>query len=403
VNLVRVLDIGTSPGEERDLRIRKRAAVASVLVFMAVAVVYAVADFAQGDRVSSSLAVVQIGAFLVTLVVFHRTRRLDWLVAAMVGIGLSVVLVGLLVAGGLSNGVGALVWALVVPLGVVLFLGSRAALPAFVAVAVVVVAAILLDPLVRGTAVPLTPARMLLAGVNLLAATAVALGLVLFIDGERVRARAESEALLLNILPASIAERLKHGERVIADHCDSVTILFADIVDFTPFAAAESPARVVTILNEIFSRFDTLAERYGLEKIKTIGDAYMLVAGAPTPRPDHAGVVLDMAVAMAGAAHETAGSLGLPIRVRIGIASGPVVAGVIGHRKFSYDLWGDAVNLASRMESTGIPDMIQVADSTRSLCGDRYRFTPRDVDVKGKGPMRTWLLDPRSLAPTVAV
>ena len=124
---------------------------------------------------------------------------------------------------------------------------------------------------------------------------------MLFIDGERVRARAESDALLLNILPRSIADRLKRGERVIADHYEAVTVLFADIVDFTPFAAAAPPARVVAVLNEIFSRFDTLAEQHGLEKIKTIGDAYMLVAGAPTARPDHAPVVLEMALAMSAA------------------------------------------------------------------------------------------------------
>ncbi len=120
----------------------------------------------------------------------------------------------------------------------------------------------------------------------------------MFIDGERLRAKAESDVLLLNVLPRSIADRLKHGERVIADHYDAVTVLFADIVDFTPFAAHESPARVVAVLNEIFSRFDTLAERHGLEKIKTIGDAYMVVAGIPEPRPDHAAAVLEMAIAM---------------------------------------------------------------------------------------------------------
>ena len=232
---------------------------------------------------------------------FRRNRRLDLLVAAMVVIGLSIIFVGVNLAGGLSAGAGPLVWSLLVPLGAVLFLGARAAAPAFGAVALIVLAAVAIDPFVSGEPPPPSTGRLVLSAVNLLAATAVALGLVLFIDGERVRARAESDALLLNILPRSIADRLKRGERVIADHYEAVTVLFADIVDFTPFAAAAPPARVVAVLNEIFSRFDTLAEQHGLEKIKTIGDAYMLVAGAPTARPDHAPVVLEMALAMSAA------------------------------------------------------------------------------------------------------
>ena len=186
---------------------------------------------------------------------------------------------------------------------------------------------------------------------------------MVFIDGERVRAKAESDALLLNILPRSIADRLKRGERVIADHYDEVTILFTDIVDFTPFAAMRRRPGSWP-LNEVFSRFDTLAEQHGLEKIKTIGDAYMVVAGAPEPRPDHASVIVDMALEMHGRRGFDRTDARGPLRLRIGIASGPAVAGVIGQRKFSYDVWGDAVNLASRMESTGVAGVIQVAAST---------------------------------------
>jgi guanylate cyclase len=178
-----------------------------------------------------------------------------------------------------------------------------------------------------------------------------------------------------------------------------VTVLFADVVEFTPFAARETPARVVAVLNEVFGSFDTLAERRGLEKIKTIGDAYMVVAGAPEPRADHAAVIVDMALAMHAVAGSSEASPGRPLQLRIGIASGPAVAGVIGHRKFSYDVWGHAVNLASRMESTGVPGSIQVAASTWQLCGDRYPFSPRDVEVKGMGTLRTYLLYPGSVRP----
>jgi class 3 adenylate cyclase len=264
-------------------------------------------------------------------------------------------------------------------------------------VVLVVLAAVAIEPLVRAAPPEPSTARLLFIAIDLLVPAALALGLVLFIDGERLRAKAESDVLLLNVLPRSIADRLKHGERVIADHYEAVTVLFADIVDFTPFAAHETPARVVAVLNEIFSRFDTLAELHGLEKIKTIGDAYMVVAGIPEPRPDHAAVVLEMALAMQAGVEGLEQSPGRPIRIRIGIATGPVVAGVIGHRKFSYDLWGDAVNLASRMESTGVAGMIQVAGSTWQLCGHRYPFTPRDVEVKGMGSLRSYLLDPISV------
>jgi guanylate cyclase len=291
-----------------------------------------------------------------------------------------------------------MVWSVLVPVGAVLFLGSAAAGPAIGAVAFVVLLAVVIDPFVIGAPPLPYPVILVLTAMNLLATTAVALGLVLFIDGERVRAKEASDTLLRNILPDPIADRLKNGERVIADHYDEVTVLFADVVEFTPFAAQATPAGVVAVLNELFSRFDMLAERYGLEKIKTIGDAYMVVAGAPVARPDHAAVILEMALAMVAEADQTELSPGHPVRLRCGIASGPVVAGVIGRRKFSYDLWGDAVNLASRMETTGIPGAVQVAESTRRLCPDTYPFVARDVEVKGKGLVRAYLLDPKAMA-----
>jgi adenylate cyclase len=394
VSLGRVLDLGSDPADEPDLRIRKRAAVGTALAFMAVAIVFGVADVATAKPLAASLALVQIAAFLAALFVFNRTRRLGPLVATMAVVGLAVLFVSLVPSGGLSVSAANLIWIILVPIAAVLFLGARAAAPALLAVILVVLAAVASDPFVRAQAPEPSLERLAFIAIDILVPATIALGLVLFIDGERVRARAESDALLLNILPRSIAERLKHGERVIADHCEAVTVLFADIVDFTPLAAVSSPAWLVALLNDTFSRFDTLAERYGLEKIKTIGDAYMVVAGAPVPRPDHAQVALEMALSMAAVSAVSEVSPGIPLRLRIGIASGPAVAGVIGHQKFSYDLWGDAVNLASRMESTGIPGMIQVADSTWQLCRDRYSFEEREVEVKGKGLMRTYLLDP---------
>ena len=206
------------------------------------------------------------------------------------------------------------------------------------------------------------------------------------LDAERQR----SERLLLNVLPPAIAARLKAGEEPIADAFPETTVLFADIVDFTGIASRVTPDEMVQTLNVVFSTFDRLAADHCLEKIKTVGDAYMVVGGLPEPRPDHAEAVADMALDMLRALD------GGPLRLRIGINTGPVVAGVIGTAKFAYDLWGDAVNTASRMESHGVPGSIQVTEATYQRLKDRYCFEERGlVDVKGKGPMPAYLLTGR--------
>jgi adenylate cyclase len=205
--------------------------------------------------------------------------------------------------------------------------------------------------------------------------------------------RERSERLLLNVLPAPIAARLKRAEGVIADEFSDVTVLFADIVDFTRRSQRVAPDQVVEALNDLFSAFDRLARQRGLEKIKTIGDAYMVVGGLPEPRPDHAEAVADMALAMREEVAGRSDPTGQPLQVRIGIATGPVVAGVIGTTRFSYDLWGDTVNTASRMESQGVPGCIQVSGRTWERLRDRYRLERRGpIPVKGKGVVVTWFL-----------
>jgi adenylate cyclase len=203
----------------------------------------------------------------------------------------------------------------------------------------------------------------------------------------------KAEHLLLNVLPKPIADRLKQGENIIVDSFPEVTVLFADLADFTALSAQVSPAELVHYLNEIFSRFDRLAEKHGLEKIKTIGDAYMAVGGLPTPRPDHAEAVgrmsLDMLEEMKALNQETGRNLNL----RIGLNTGPVIAGIIGRNKFIYDLWGDTVNIASRMQSQGHPGFIQVTRRTRDKLKDKFLLEERGViEVKGKGEMATWIL-----------
>jgi class 3 adenylate cyclase len=203
-----------------------------------------------------------------------------------------------------------------------------------------------------------------------------------------------SEMLLSNVLPEPIKERLKEKWEVIAENYNEATVLFADVVNFTPFAAGLAPEKVVGFLNGIFSQFDELVEKHGLEKIKTVGDAYMVAGGLPTPKSDHLEAVANLALEMQGVMASTMGPDGAPMKIRIGIHTGPLMAGVIGTRKFVYDLWGDTVNTASRMESHGIGGQIQVTEAVVSGLADRFEFEERgSVSVKGKGEMVThWLV-----------
>jgi adenylate cyclase len=203
----------------------------------------------------------------------------------------------------------------------------------------------------------------------------------------------ENEALLLNILPGEIANRLKGGEHEIADNFADVTVLFGDIVGFTVLSTKISAAEIVEMLNSLFSRFDQAAKDLGLEKIKTIGDCYMAVCGLPNCRSDHAERMARMALRMVEATEEYGREKGLSLQMRIGLNSGPVVAGVIGTSKFIYDLWGDTVNLASRMESSGVPGQIQVTRNVYDRLKENFALESRGViEVKGKGEIETWLL-----------
>jgi class 3 adenylate cyclase len=206
--------------------------------------------------------------------------------------------------------------------------------------------------------------------------------------------RAKSERLLANMLPGAIAERLKQRPQAIADGFDAVSVLFADIVGFTPLSATMQPHALVELLNRVFSRFDELARAHGLEKIKTIGDAYMAVAGLPAPREDHARAAAELALAMRDEIGRFSDG---KLRLRIGLHAGSVVAGVIGVSKYSYDLWGDTVNTASRMESHGAPGAIHASAEFRASAGDGFVWEERGaVDIKGKGPMQTFWLARRA-------
>ena len=205
--------------------------------------------------------------------------------------------------------------------------------------------------------------------------------------------RDRAESLLMNILPESIAARLKKNPATIADDFEDSTILFADIVGFTKYTETATPAQLIALLNAIFTEFDDLSDKYSAEKIKTIGDAYMAVSGVPIDRRNHAELMADMALDMQEAVRRYNQTTGQAFQIRVGIHSGPVIAGVIGKKKFAYDLWGDSVNTAARMESHGVPGEVQVTEATYSLLKGKYHFEERGViDIKGKGTMPVFLL-----------
>lgn len=214
---------------------------------------------------------------------------------------------------------------------------------------------------------------------------------------EEIRlAKERNESLLLSILPKAVVERINDGAGMVADHIPEATIVFADIVNFTPFSGKLAPSDVVGVLNRIFSAFDRLVDQHGAEKIKTIGDGYMVAVGIPEPCEDHAGVAARLSLAMLETLAAIRGEIGAPIQLRVGVHTGPAVAGVIGERKFAYDIWGTTVNIASRMESHGAPDRVHVSKTVADRLAGRFSFVPRGaVEVKGAGLMQTYWLESR--------
>jgi adenylate cyclase len=401
----RLAQIGADPRDDEELRQKKKLLVQLAVLIAPVSVVWGILYLALGSWVGIA-PLVYCAISVASLVVFARTKNfrflllvqlLDILVAPTAG--------GQMLVGGFlpSGAVG--VWGILAPMGALVFIEVGRAVRWFVAFVIVFLLTGIFGELLFANAdLPLWFTSTMLA-LNIVGAGSIAFMLLATFAHQRNEALAalrveqeKSEALLVNVLPDSIAARLKATDRTIADHFDATSILFADVVDFTPLSQRLSPAETVHILDRLFSHFDTLVERHGLEKIKTVGDCYMAAAGVPDPHADHARrtalLALDMREAVATSA--VAGREGLELR--IGINSGPVVAGVIGRKRFIYDLWSDAVNTASRMESHGTPGEIQITGETYELLKDEFVCRRRGtIPVKGKGEMETWyLVGPRS-------
>ena len=296
--------------------------------------------------------------------------------------------------GGFENSSAVCLWAFTAPLGALSFVGTRQAVPWFVTFAGLVLVSAGVDPALA-TGAPRIPSAVVVTAfvLNVLGVATTAYVLLQYFVRAREREQAKSERLLLNVLPEPVAARLKQEDGIIADAYAAVTVLFADIVGFTPLTERLSASNVVALLDRVFARWDALAAEHGVEKIKTIGDAYMVAGGIPTPRADHAEAIAEMALAMGPEVAHLAAETGHALEVRIGIDTGPVVAGVIGRAKFSYDLWGDTVNTASRMQSHAPRGAIQVTARTFDRLRHRYELRARGtIEVKGKGLMRPYLL-----------
>ena len=394
--------IGADPEDDEELRQKKALLVMLAILILPVSVVWGSLYLGFG----SPVGIVPFVYFVVSLgslVVFARTRNFHFLLVTQLLDILFTTTAGQMLVGGFlpSGGVG--LWGILAPLGALVFLEVRQAVRWFGAFLLVFLLLGLAGEVLFSDAdLPVGFTSTMLA-LNIVGAGSIAFTLLAVFARQRNAAlmalrieQEKSEILLLNILPRPIAERLKAATQTIADHFDATSILFADVVDFTPLSQRLPPVEVVGILDQLFSHFDALVERHGLEKVKTIGDCYM--AGVPNPHPDHARkaalLALDMRDVVATSA--VVGRLGLELR--IGINSGPVVAGVIGTKRFLYDLWGDAVNTASRMESHGTPGEIQITRETYELLKDEFVCKPRGtILVKGKGRMETWyLVGPRS-------
>jgi adenylate cyclase len=391
--------MGADPQDDEELRQKKALLVLLAVLILPVSLVWGSLYLGFGSLVGV-IPFVYFSVSLGSLAVFARNRNFDVLLnTQLVDIMLTTTAGQMLVGGFLPSG-GVALWGILAPLGALVFLEVRLAVQWFAAFVVVFVLTGLAGEILFADADLPTWFTSTMLALNIVGTGAVAFALLASFAQQRntaltaVRAeQAKSESLILNILPSAIAERLKVGTQMIADHFDATTILFADVVGFTPLSERLPPAEVVGMLDQLFSRFDELVERHGLEKVKTVGDCYMAAAGVPDPRPDHAQMVALLALDMRDGVAASAVEAWPGLEVRIGIDSGPVVGGVIGTKRFLYDLWGDAVNTASRMESHGTPGEIQMTRTTYELLKDGFVCTLRGtIPIKGKGDMETWYL-----------
>jgi adenylate cyclase len=388
------VNIGALPSDSPELRARKSVLVLSATLMAILSFAWVGTYAVLGEWVQAAIPFAYQLASAASIYAFARTRRYVLFRESQLVMSLLLPFVLQWSLGGFQNSSAVCLWAITSPMGALLFVGARQAVPWFVAFVGLVALSVGLDPTLADGA-PDIPQGVIVAffGLTIVGVATTVFALLQYFVRAREEEQAKSERLLLNVLPAPVAARLKEQEGIIADDFPSVTVLFADLVGFTPLSERLSAAELVSLLDQVFARWDVLVAELQVEKIKTIGDAYMVAAGIPIPRDDHADAIAELALRMGPELARCSVAAGLPLQVRIGIDTGPVVAGVIGRAKFIYDLWGDTVNTASRMESHALPGTIQVTERVYELLRHRFDLQARGmVEVKGKGPMTSYLL-----------
>jgi adenylate cyclase len=392
--------IGADPSDDGEIRVQKRLLVAVSTMIATLALFWGLTYLIYDEPLAATIPWTYSIAVFVSLTIFGLTKRFRLFRTTQLALILVLPFLLQIVLGGFVDASAVILWSLMAPLGALGIAGRRQAIGWFAAYVALVVISLAIQPGL-GRTNNLTDGLVAAFFVlNILGSTGVsfvAMSFFVSLKDETLELldeeKAKSERLLLNVLPRSIAEILREREQTIANGFANVSVLFADLVDFTPISERLSPEELVEMLNEVFSHFDALVDGRGLEKIRTVGDSYMVASGVPDPRPDHAHSIAHLALEIVGFVGEYQAPEGGKLGIRVGISSGPAVAGVIGKAKFQYDIWGDTVNTASRMESHGIPGRIQVSSSTHQLLETDFDFESRGViDVKGKGPMETWFL-----------
>lgn len=385
-----IAEIGAHPDDLEEDQLRKASMVLTVCLIIVLATVWVVTYSALGLFTSAAIPLAYQVASLASLIVLGRSKKFGAFLTSQLALMLLLPVLLQWSLGGFVASGGVILWSLFAPLIALVF--SIRPMPWFIAYLFMTSISGFVESSLAPAAMPAS-VRDAFFVLNICGVSTVVYFLLRYFMKGLATERQKSEALLLNVLPATIARRLKSGERPLADHFDNAVVLFADLVDFTSLAGKLDPDEIVELLDDLFSRFDSLAARRGLEKIKTVGDAYMVVGGVPDPSPLAVAAAAEMALEMQEVVSGMRSPTGEPLRLRVGIDIGPVVAGVIGHSKFSYDLWGDTVNTASRMQSHGVAGEIQVTPRAFEQLQHLYEFRVREpVEVKGKGTIVPYLL-----------
>lgn len=403
---------GIEPDDNADVQLNKQLLMLATGLISVASMLWLAIYWAMGPQFPVTWPYLFQITLAANVVIYILTRNFNFFRVSQLVLFLFAPFVMQWSIGNFLDASGIVLWGLLAPVGAVLFFGVRESIAWFFAWAFMIVMSGVFDYILADATVSTTSQMPLRTSVIFFALNFIAVSTMIYLllrfsvlEKQRAQARLEeahlqlqaeqarSEKLLLNILPAPVAARLKNSEKTIADGFADATVMFADIVNFTHVAANMTPNHVFSMLNGIFSAFDDLAEKYGLEKIKTIGDAYMVAGGINTGNADYSAAIADMALEMQALLHRDFAVNSSRLQMRMGIGTGPVVAGVVGKKKFIYDLWGDTVNLASRITNEGVPGMIQCDAQTWRRLSDRFDFhEPQTIYLKGKGEMTVYRL-----------